>query len=151
MVVIQYRAQEFLVKSRERQILTLQDYLSLVPISQSFWSENRATNLQRPRCLFMLCLVAPAPRWNSSNMVFLTHMRTCQSKGKKGERAFPTPLLGSAESGWSSEQLQCQSWFLTFFPTWDASTIGRLIQQGQKKRPITDFSLCFPSSWPFYC
>lgn len=133
MVVIQYRAQEFLVKSRERQILTLQDYLSLVPISQSFWSENRATNLQRPRCLFMLCLVAPAPRWNSSNMVFLTHMRTCQSKGKKGERAFPTPLLGSAESGWSSEQLQCQSWFLTFFPTWDASTIGRLIQQGKKK------------------
>lgn len=30
MVVIQYYAQEFLVKSRERQILTLQDYLNLV-------------------------------------------------------------------------------------------------------------------------
>lgn len=68
--MIQYHAQEFLVKSRERQILTLQDYLSLVSISQSFWSENQATNLQRPRCLFMLCLVAPAPGGTAATWSF---------------------------------------------------------------------------------
>lgn len=89
MVVIQYRAQEFLVKSRERQILTLRDYLSPVWISRSLSAVRIRQQTYKDHDAFpVLCLAASAPGWKGSKMAFLvgyilTHVRTCKRKGRK--------------------------------------------------------------------
>lgn len=117
----------------------------------------------------MLCPVASAPRWNSSDTVFLvgytlTHVRTCKSQGRKGKaesELFPTPLGGwlKVDGVQSSCNVRAGSSHPSLLgmrqpstKSWQVNPVG---EKKKKKKTnceeqIYRFSLCFPSSWPFY-
>lgn len=110
----------------------------------------------------MLCPVASAPRWNSSDTVFLvgytlTHVRTCKSQGRKGKaesELFPTPLGGwlKVDGVQSSCNVRAGSSHPSLLgmrqpstKSWQVNPVG---EKKKKKRPtarnrFTDFLFVF--------
>lgn len=137
MVVIQYHAREFLVKSRQRQTLTLQHYLSLVWISQSLFewgSGNKPTKTLTPFHVASGSFLLPggtAETWSFLWVILWPTWEHVEVRGEKEKRRmrFSNPSI-RVSLKWREFRAAVMSKLVPHIlpywsiPAWEASTVN---------------------------